>query len=64
MVFQCINIRQFPWEVLKTEAEGNWRMLMHEKPCLIPILNLAVVIVLSLESTEQFIIIQLYSLLH
>ena len=22
MVFQCINIRQVPWEVLKTEAEG------------------------------------------
>ena len=23
MVFQCINIRQVPWEVLKTEAEGR-----------------------------------------
>ena len=22
MVFQCINIRQVPWEVLKTEAFG------------------------------------------
>ena len=22
MVFQCINIRQFPWEVLKTAAFG------------------------------------------
>ena len=22
MVFQCINIRQVPWEVLKTEAGG------------------------------------------
>ena len=22
MVFQCTNIRQVPWEVLKTEAEG------------------------------------------
>ena len=22
MVFQCINIRQFPWEVLKTMASG------------------------------------------
>ena len=21
--FSCINIRQFPWEVLKTEAEGR-----------------------------------------
>ena len=23
MVFQCINIRQVPWEVLKTEAGGR-----------------------------------------
>ena len=23
MVFQCINIRQVPWKVLKTEAEGR-----------------------------------------
>ena len=23
MVFQCINIRQVPWEVLKTAAEGR-----------------------------------------
>ena len=23
MVFQCINIRQVPWEVLKTAAFGN-----------------------------------------
>ena len=23
MVFQCINICQVPWEVLKTEAEGR-----------------------------------------
>ena len=23
MVFQCINIRHVPWEVLKTEAEGR-----------------------------------------
>ena len=45
MVFQCINIRQVPLEVLKTAAFGlgfqhlprDWRMLMHEKPCLIPI---------------------------
>ena len=45
--FQCINIRQIPREVLKTAASGlvfntsirTWRMLMHEKPCLIPILN-------------------------
>ena len=29
--FSCINIRQVPWEVLKTEAEGTWRMLMHWK---------------------------------
>ena len=37
--FSCINIRQVPWEVLKTEAEGRgfhisqgiWRMLMHWK---------------------------------
>ena len=31
-VFSCINIRQVPWEVLKTEAntsQGTWRMLMH-----------------------------------
>ena len=47
MVFQCINIRQIPWEMLKTAAfalgfqhpHGTWRMLMHEKPCLIPILT-------------------------
>ena len=39
MVFQCINIRQVPRDVLKTEAGGTWRMLMHEKPCLIPIIN-------------------------
>ena len=46
MVFQCINIRQFLREVLKTAAFGlgfqhllgTWRMLMHEKTCLIPIL--------------------------
>ena len=46
-VFQCINIRQVPWEVLKTAASGlgfntshgTWRMLMHENPCLIPILK-------------------------
>ena len=38
MVFQCINIRQVPWEVLKTAAFGTWRMLMHEKPCLKTIL--------------------------
>ena len=31
-VFSCINICQLPWEVLKTEAEGTWRMLMHWKP--------------------------------
>ena len=39
MVFQCINIRQVPWEVLKTAASslgfqhphGTWRMLMHWK---------------------------------
>ena len=37
MVFQCIYIRQVPWEVLKTH--GTWRMLMHEKPCLIPIIK-------------------------
>ena len=37
--FHCINIRQVPWEVLKTTAfGGSWRMLMHEKPlCLIPL---------------------------
>ena len=23
MGFQCINIRQVPWEVLKTETEGR-----------------------------------------
>ena len=65
MVFQDINIRQVPWEVLKTAASGlgfqhlprdlanvnaseasvfntshgTLRMLMHEKPCLIPILS-------------------------
>ena len=47
MVFQCINIHQVPWEVLKTAAfglgfsvfntsHGTWRILMHEKPYLIP----------------------------
>ena len=49
MVFQCINIRQVPWEVLKTMAFGlgfkhlprDLRMLMHEKPCLIPVLYAA-----------------------
>ena len=36
-VFSCINFRQFPREVLKTEATvfntslGTWRMLMHWK---------------------------------
>ena len=35
MVFQCINIRQVP--VFNTSL-GTLRMLMHEKPCLIPIL--------------------------
>ena len=47
MGFQYINIRQVPMEVLKTGASGlgfqhlleTWRMLMHENPCLIPILN-------------------------
>ena len=29
MVFQCINIRQVPWEVLKTEAEGGPWDLAH-----------------------------------
>ena len=46
MVFQCINIRKVPWEVLKTAAFGlgfqhlpqDLANLMHEKPCLIPIL--------------------------
>ena len=27
MVFQCINIRQVPWEVLKTEAFGFQHLL-------------------------------------
>ena len=27
--FSCINIRQVKWEVLKTEAEETWRVLMH-----------------------------------
>ena len=42
MFFQCITIPQVPWEVLKTAAFGlrTWRMLMHEKPCLIPLLKL------------------------
>ena len=35
MVFECINIRQVPWEVLKTAV------LMHEKPCLIPIFKIS-----------------------
>ena len=42
---RCDNISQIPWEVLKTPSasvfntsHGTWRMLMHEKPCLIPIL--------------------------
>ena len=29
--FSCINICQVPWEVLKTESQGTWRMLMHWK---------------------------------
>ena len=35
--FSCINIRQVPWEMLKTEAvvfntsQGIWRMIMHWK---------------------------------
>ena len=29
--FSCINIRQVPWKVLKTAAQGTWRMLMHWK---------------------------------
>ena len=39
MFFQCINIRQIPWEasVFNTSL-GTWRILMHAKPCLIPIL--------------------------
>ena len=45
--FQCINIRPVPREVLKPQPPasvfntflGIWRMLMHEKPCLIPIVN-------------------------
>ena len=46
--FQCINIHQVPWEVLVVKAvyttgvfntsHGDWRMLMHEKPCFIPII--------------------------
>ena len=39
MVFQCINIRQVPYEVLKLRpsatvfntSHGTWQMLMHEK---------------------------------
>ena len=27
MVFQCINIRQVPWEVLKTAAFGYYKYL-------------------------------------
>ena len=46
MVFQCINIHQVPWEVLKPRplaavfntSQGTWQMLMYEKPCLFPIL--------------------------
>ena len=40
MVFQCVNIRQVPLELLKTAAfgHGTWRMLMHGKTCLIPII--------------------------
>ena len=47
MVFQCINIRQVPWEVLKTTAFGlGFQHLPRDlaninawKPCLIPILE-------------------------
>ena len=47
MAFQCINIRQVPMKVLKPRppatvfntSNGTWRMLMHEKPCLIPIVK-------------------------
>ena len=56
MVFQCINICQVPWEVLKTRPlasvfntyHGTWQMLMHEKPCLIPILSIAVSVLVEL----------------
>ena len=38
MVLQCINIRQVPSALVFNISHGAWRMLMHEKPCLIPIL--------------------------
>ena len=37
--FQYINIRQVPWASVLNTSHGTWRMLMHEKPCLIPILQ-------------------------
>ena len=50
LFFQCINIRQVPWEVLKPRlsgsvfntSHGTWRMLMHEKTCLIPIMKMKI----------------------
>ena len=45
MVFQCINIRQVPLGDVENcglvfnTSHGTWRMLVHEKPCLMPILD-------------------------
>ena len=53
-----------PWEVLKTAAfglegtvfntsHGTWRTLMHEKPCLIPILLLSAVSVKCFQNDHE-----------
>ena len=47
MIFQCVNIHQVPRGVQKPRPPDSvfnislwtWRMLMHEKTCLIPILE-------------------------
>ena len=50
MVFQCINIRQVPWQVLKTAAFGldfqhlprDLAVLMHEKNMFDPFIDSSV----------------------
>ena len=43
LVFKCINVRQVPQEMLKSQAthlvfnisRETWRTLIHDKPCLV-----------------------------
>ena len=58
MVFQCINIRQVPREVLKTAASGLGfqhlpRDLVNEKPCLIPIIRVVISITTDVLGEKQ-----------